>query len=758
MRPLSKQDIKNEMLIYRFKNIIRIGKKAHKNFVKENNEMTYRLSITGANAVKSELILKNRKPVEELMIIMMDILDPNSEIHYDELIDYVIHNSKGSNYLLAFVINNFNIQLNQIQAGNVRLSINSNNVNLNSAYLFIVNKILNANDMEARKREIELNQNPIGFLIWQKVYEFTIDILFLLDELIEELGNNGLLPSNPKRGNLCIFCKSKEGKFTTREHTLPESLGNYMSILPRGWCCNNCNSKFSKFEEKFLKMNPFLLMKVFATNYTKSGKFPSAEYENLHLDKIRPNFIRITNHAGKSGKLKDIKKIGENTKFRFPPLSKKSDFRLIARVLIKAALGCIALERGRDYVLQEKFDTTRNYIQEMEPFMGRLIIPRTFKELHRGIMVEFEPNGSFVRFNIQGLYIVVSLFSNILPPLPQEIKEQNLVVELIKTNEDAPNTIEIDKLMEIYDEIIRHSPKSHEAWFLKGKLYHQKFEDFEKAEEAYKRSITVKNDFPQANYWLGELYIQIREFKKAKPYLEKVLELDHSSWKAWNSLGIIYRNRQEYKKAENAYKNALEINSEDILTFNNLGLLYLSWEKYTSALSTFGQSINIKPNFKAFLNKGVTYFQMQDYEKAKTYFEKAKNYNQSFNLSFNLAVVNLRLKNNNEAKDYFQKALKLNPGDIPSMNHLSSILIKERSLVEAKELIDRIFEIDPNNLDAKYNLACCYSIEMRTNDAINLLREIIDQDEKYKLMAKDDDDFVNLKDNPTFNKLVDQLR
>jgi hypothetical protein len=49
----------------------------------------------------------------------------------------------------------------------------------------------------------------------------------------------------------CIFCKAT-GPFSSIEHIVPESLGNDILTLERGWVCDQCNNLCSKFEDSAL--------------------------------------------------------------------------------------------------------------------------------------------------------------------------------------------------------------------------------------------------------------------------------------------------------------------------------------------------------------------------------------------------------------------------------------------------------------------------------------------------------------------------
>ncbi len=57
-----------------------------------------------------------------------------------------------------------------------------------------------------------------------------------------------MTPSPPFR---CAICGGGSS-FTTREHIVPESLGNDMVVLAPGWVCDSCNNICSGFESRVL--------------------------------------------------------------------------------------------------------------------------------------------------------------------------------------------------------------------------------------------------------------------------------------------------------------------------------------------------------------------------------------------------------------------------------------------------------------------------------------------------------------------------
>jgi hypothetical protein len=55
----------------------------------------------------------------------------------------------------------------------------------------------------------------------------------------------------------CIFCKKDGTTSVSKEHIIPESLGNTLHTLPLGVVCDTCNDYFAREVEKpFLESEP----------------------------------------------------------------------------------------------------------------------------------------------------------------------------------------------------------------------------------------------------------------------------------------------------------------------------------------------------------------------------------------------------------------------------------------------------------------------------------------------------------------------
>ncbi len=82
----------------------------------------------------------------------------------------------------------------------------------------------------------------------------------------------------------CIFCQSN-GPFSTREHIIPESLGNDNLIL-QGHICDSCQNYFGKEVEYYvLNKTPFATWRAMLGIRTKTGNLP-------RINMSQPNTIK----------------------------------------------------------------------------------------------------------------------------------------------------------------------------------------------------------------------------------------------------------------------------------------------------------------------------------------------------------------------------------------------------------------------------------------------------------------------------------
>jgi len=83
----------------------------------------------------------------------------------------------------------------------------------------------------------------------------------------------------------CLFCKRKDGGFTTQEHIFPESLGNTELVLPPGVVCDRCNNeKLSTLDQTICDFMPISLRRTMLGIPSKAGKIPGFRFSEGTID------------------------------------------------------------------------------------------------------------------------------------------------------------------------------------------------------------------------------------------------------------------------------------------------------------------------------------------------------------------------------------------------------------------------------------------------------------------------------------------
>lgn len=75
----------------------------------------------------------------------------------------------------------------------------------------------------------------------------------------------------------CLFCKQASSDSHSREHVIPESLGNKSMVLPPGVVCDSCNNYFArKVERPVLESQELRYLRFEQSVENKRGRLPSA--------------------------------------------------------------------------------------------------------------------------------------------------------------------------------------------------------------------------------------------------------------------------------------------------------------------------------------------------------------------------------------------------------------------------------------------------------------------------------------------------
>lgn len=264
-------------------------------------------------------------------------------------------------------------------------------------------------EQQAHARFLEaLKGHPARDLVWFSFWTFQDDSYRLASWLFEQacaLSSADALNSEaPVSSSGCLFCRQRDGGFSSEEHIFPESLIGDADRLPKGLVCDRCNhGPLSQLDEALVGFGPLALQRVFQLPFTKKGKLPKADVGGLRITKVQPRVLRI--ECAGHGALVLDEPPGPNGEVRFNLRASlaKVDWITIGRALAKIALELIALKQGVERAMSEDFDPTRRFVLEGAEIRGWLLL-RTSCKPETGVQTQWIENvqSSAFAFDILG--------------------------------------------------------------------------------------------------------------------------------------------------------------------------------------------------------------------------------------------------------------------------------------------------------------------------------------------------------------------
>jgi HNH endonuclease len=168
----------------------------------------------------------------------------------------------------------------------------------------------------------------------------------------------------------CIFCRGDSTGSKSREHIVPESLGNTSFVLPKGVVCDKCNNYFSRGVEKpFLESDAIRALRFHQGLESKKGRVPSLT--GLITPGVPAIITRFPRHNFTSVDVPteavEILMQSKNGRLILPIGGQEPDVQVVSRFMAKIALEAmaertIAHDGGQDYLCDEhQLDDLRDH-------------------------------------------------------------------------------------------------------------------------------------------------------------------------------------------------------------------------------------------------------------------------------------------------------------------------------------------------------------------------------------------------------------
>ena len=179
---------------------------------------------------------------------------------------------------------------------------------------------------------------------------------------------------------------------------------------------------------------------------------------------------------------------------------------------------------------------------------------------------------------------------------------------------------------------------------------------------------------------------------------KRFVKEDNKNFIIWNILGAAYKILNDLNHAHKAFEKSIEIEPKFSDPYNNLGIIFFEQGKLIKALELFETAIKLKPNYiDAYSNMGLVLKDMSLFDKALKTLKKGLTFdNKNKQIFFNIGIVYQEIKDLENAEIFFNQAIELDPKNVDYIYRLSNLMLSTKRYDEALILLKRIIQIGTN--------------------------------------------------------------
>jgi tetratricopeptide (TPR) repeat protein len=268
-------------------------------------------------------------------------------------------------------------------------------------------------------------------------------------------------------------------------------------------------------------------------------------------------------------------------------------------------------------------------------------------------------------------------------------------------------------------------------------------------------AVQAKPDSPTLLYNLGVMYMDKGDDAKAVQSLQSSIK--HVKGTAYTkvnlamysdvyigacvSLGLIYTRVGMYNEAVKVLKEAIQFRPDDLDANCNLGIAYQVMGDMENAASQMRKCINLDPDNAELHNIiGLMYYRKQLYNAALDEFQIAEKLDpDEKQYDYNVGLVLAQLNRYDEANQAFEKASGLKEGEemrrvfaqqraanrVTELYNHAYETMQNLGYAQAIDLFKAVLELEPDMMEAHFNLGFCYRMQGDSQNQIHHFEEAV---------------------------------
>ncbi len=347
------------------------------------------------------------------------------------------------------------------------------------------------------------------------------------------------------------------------------------------------------------------------------------------------------------------------------------------------------LKRARQYVTHEDFKSAvieyRNVIQ-MEPDndIAHYELGETYMKLHQGpkALKAFKRAATLNTDNLKAqitmgnIHLQMREFlqartivANIREKHPENVDALHLL-SAIQLKEHNP-----EAALETLEKAIKIAPENAMAHFFLAYFLTRQEIDLERAEEAFKKAVSLDSSNRNAYMGLCQLYAGNAEWNKVENVLLQVTKTPGIENRKFTDLAHFYESRKKFDLAEKNYLKAIESTPKAIMPHMNLAEYYVRRNQRDKAIKYMLNAITLKKDHPLLLT--------------------------------GLAQIYLQFDMIDEAEDTLDRVLKQHSKYVDAIYQKGRLMMRKSDYSGALNQFDAVIQLYPYNARAYYYRGIC---------------------------------------------------
>ena len=207
-----------------------------------------------------------------------------------------------------------------------------------------------------------------------------------------------------------------------------------------------------------------------------------------------------------------------------------------------------------------------------------------------------------------------------------------------------------------------------------------------------------------------------------------------------NLKGVILLKKKKLENAKSKFLKSIELNKNFIDPYKNLLKLNLIKQDFKSAIENGKKVIelDVQKNPLSYFNLALAYDLNKDYKKAiETYkIVETLNFKEKKILFNNMAKCSLGAQQIRNAEYYYLKALEIDQNDKLIVNNLLILYLRIEDKTKIEQFFKKAEQIDKNYIEFRLNKSDYFLSKDKIEEAINLLKTIIQESKNYIAYTK----------------------